>query len=206
SPGGVVFEAKGYVIPVQQIQVSPKVGGMVEELFVVEGKRVKAGDVLCKLETVDYQADHDRAVATLNAARHRLKETEDMWPLEMKQAEAELASAEAEYTQLDQDYKRNLSLGKINTAARDVEIAESAARSMERKVARLRFAHNLICETRKERINAARADVMQAQADLKKAKWRLDNCVIRAPTTGTILTKKTEQYNIVNPNVQNLSA
>jgi multidrug resistance efflux pump len=206
SPGGVVFEAKGYVIPVQQIQVSPKVGGMVEELYVLEGKRVKAGDILCKLETVDYQADNDKAVATLKAAQHRLKETEDMWPLETKQAEAELASAEAEYTQLESDYKRNLTLGKNNTAARDVEMAESAARSMERKVARLRFALHLIRETRKERIDAARADVRQAQADLDKARWRLDNCVIRAPITGTILTKKTEQYNIVNPVAFNVSA
>src|SRR5262245_32505701 len=50
ASGAVVFEAKGYVIPVQQIQVSPKVGGMVEKLYVEEGKRVKKGDILCELE------------------------------------------------------------------------------------------------------------------------------------------------------------
>jgi multidrug resistance efflux pump len=206
SPGGVVFEAKGYVIPVQQIQVSPKVGGMVEKLYVLEGKRVKKNEILCELETVDYKADYHRADATLKGAQHRLKEIEDMWPLEIRQAEAELESAEAEFKQLDLDYKRNLTLGKNNTAARDVEMAESAARSQERKVARLRFAYNLISETRKERINAARADVKQAQADFDKAKWRLDNCVIRAPTDGTILTKKTEQWNVVNPVAFNISA
>jgi HlyD family secretion protein len=32
-----------------------------------------------------------------------------------------------------------------------------------------------------------------------KAKWRLDNCTIRAPISGTILTKKAEIGNLVNP-------
>jgi len=97
-------------------------------------------------------------------------------------------------------------MGKSSTAARDVEIAEAAARSQERKVARLRLVYRVMLGPRKERIAAARAEVKQAQADLDKAKWRLDNCVIRAPTTATILTKKTEQWNIVNPVAFNVSA
>lgn len=37
----IVLEAKGYIIPMHQIQVSPKVPGMIEKLYVEEGKRVK---------------------------------------------------------------------------------------------------------------------------------------------------------------------
>jgi multidrug resistance efflux pump len=207
SPGSVVFEAKGYVIPVQQIQVSPKVGGMVERLYVEEGKRVKKGERLCELEKVDYQADYDRAVATLHAARHRLEETEKSWPDETEQAKAELESAEAEYKQLHLEYRRNVTLrGTGATATRDIEQAEAAARSMERKVDRLRLVYKVMLGPRKERIDQARADVKQAQADLDKAKWRLDNCIIYAPTDGTILTKKTEQWNVVNPVAFNISA
>ncbi|MCO6456426.1 MAG: efflux RND transporter periplasmic adaptor subunit [Pirellulaceae bacterium] len=32
-----------------------------------------------------------------------------------------------------------------------------------------------------------------------KAQWRLDNCTIRAPVSGTILRKNAEEGNIVNP-------
>jgi multidrug resistance efflux pump len=207
APGAVVFEAKGYVIPVQQIQVSPKVGGMVERLYVEEGKRVKKGEILCELEKVDYQADYDRAVATLKAARHRLEETEKSWPEETEQARAEVESSEAEYKQLLLEFRRNTNLrGTGSTAARDLEQAEAAARSMERKVDRLRLAYKVMLGPRKERIDSARAEVKQAQADLDKARWRLDNCVIYAPTDGTILTKKTEQWNIVNPVAFNISA
>jgi multidrug efflux pump subunit AcrA (membrane-fusion protein) len=50
-----------------------------------------------------------------------------------------------------------------------------------------------------ERIKLAEAEVQQADADLVKAKWRLDNCNILSPISGTILTKKAEEGNVVNP-------
>src|SRR5262249_13464581 len=40
----------------------------------------------------------------------------------------------------------------------------------------------------------------------KKALWRLDNCTIRAPVSGTILTKKAELGNLVNPLAFNASS
>src|SRR5438067_11042201 len=46
TSGDRVLESKGNVVPVHQIQVSPKVGGMVEKLYIEEGKRVHKGDVL----------------------------------------------------------------------------------------------------------------------------------------------------------------
>jgi len=50
-----------------------------------------------------------------------------------------------------------------------------------------------------ERIDIARAEVQQAEAELAKARWRLDNCTIRAPISGTILKKNAEEGNVVNP-------
>jgi len=52
---------------------------------------------------------------------------------------------------------------------------------------------------RQERIDSARAEVKQAEADVAKAKWRLNNCRILAPISGTILKKNAEEGNIVNP-------
>jgi len=50
-----------------------------------------------------------------------------------------------------------------------------------------------------ERIDVARAQMNQAQAELAKAEWRLDNCIIRAPISGTILKKNAEEGSLVNP-------
>jgi HlyD family secretion protein len=204
---GVVFEAKGYVIPIKLIQVSPKIGGMVEKLYVIEGKRVKEGAELCRIEKVNYKADYDRAVASLKAARHRLEETERAWPDETEQAKAEMESAQAEYKQLRLNFQRTLDLKKrASAAAFDYEQAEALERSMQRKVDRLRLAYKVMLGPRKQRIDAARAEVGQAEADLAKAEWQLDNCIVYAPISGTILTKKTEEGNVVNPIAFNVSA
>jgi len=205
--GEVALEAKGYIIPPRQIQVSPKVSGMVMKLDVVEGKRVKEGDILCELEDIDYKADHARAVAARQGAKHRLEELVISLPDETEQAKAELESAEADYRQFYLEWKRNQNLtGTRSVSARDFEVAESAARVQERKVEKLRLAYKMMFKPRAERIASARADVRQAEADVTKAKWRLDNCIVRAPITGIILTKKTEQFNTVNPMAFNVSA
>jgi HlyD family secretion protein len=45
----------------------------------------------------------------------------------------------------------------------------------------------------------AAANVKLAEAELAKAEWQLDNCIIRAPVTGTILKKNAEEGSLVNP-------
>ena len=56
---------------------------------------------------------------------------------------------------------------------------------------------------RVERIEIAKAELAQAEAEVVKAQWRLGNCTIRAPVTGTILKKNAEEGNVVNPGAMN---
>jgi HlyD family secretion protein len=68
------------------------------------------------------------------------------------------------------------------------------------RVERLKAAVSLLkIGEREERIEMAKADVSSSEADLMKAEWRLGNCTIRAPISGTILRKNAEEGNIVNP-------
>ena len=57
--------------------------------------------------------------------------------------------------------------------------------------------------SRGKKVAAAEAEVREAEADLVKARWRLDNCKIRAPIDGTILKKNAEEGNLVNPIAMN---
>ena len=50
------------------------------------------------------------------------------------------------------------------------------------------------------------AEVTAAKARLKQAQWRLDNCVVKAPFAGTVLTKKTDLGGVVNPMTYNADA
>ncbi len=73
SSGEVVLQAKGYVVPAHQVQVSPKVGGMIVELNkrFEEGHFFEKGEILAWLEEVDYQAEYKHALAAQDAAEQR---------------------------------------------------------------------------------------------------------------------------------------
>jgi multidrug resistance efflux pump len=200
--GEIALESKGYVVPAHQILVSPKVSGMIMSLDVEEGKSVTKGDVLAVLETTDYEADVARAQATVRLQQERLRELENgNRPEEIKQAEAELGEAEATLAQLTAEFKRSTDLRRNNSiTAQQYELAESQYKAMQQKVQRLTQALALMrLGERVERIEVAKAELAQAQADLVKSEWRLGNCTIRAPISGTILKKNAEEGNIVNP-------
>ena len=183
SSGGLALEAKGYIIPTHQILVSPKVNGMVVKLRITESDRVKKGDVLAELEDTEYRTDRDRAEAALDSARRNLAELEHGYRRnEIEQAAAELAEAEAQRVQLEADYKRSSDLLVKKVISQETyDVSLSKFQAMSRRVQRLALALKLMEEgPRIERIEAARAQVHEAEAELAKAKWRLDNCIIRA--------------------------
>jgi HlyD family secretion protein len=201
SSGDVVLESKGYVIPAHQILVSPKVTGMVRELNLEEGASVREGDILAVLENDEFKADYNRALANLDVAKQKLRELENGWrPDEIKQAEAELAESKAQLLDIEPNYQRvkELVLRKVATD-RELQQAESLYLTTMRRVDRLTLALKLMREgPRVERIDQARAEVHLFEAELAKAEWRLSNCTIRAPISGTILKKNAERGNVVN--------
>lgn len=202
SANGIAHQAKGYIIPARQIRVTPKVSGMLLRLNVQEGLRVKKGEVLAVVEDIEYRADVMRAKAVVASAEQSLLELErGSRPEEIKQAEADLAESEAQRVQLEAEVKRNEGLAdKKVLSLEEYERTYSRYVAMDRRVARLKLALQLMqIGPRVERIDLAKADLERAKADLKKADWRLENCTILAPISGTILLKNAEEGNIVNP-------
>lgn len=209
--GTVVHESKGNVVPVHQIQVSPKVSGLILKLRVKkneedegvpleEGMRVKKDWILAELEDIDYKADYNRAVAALEEARQNLLELTQFRQKEIDQCKARMNEAEVQRKQLEIDRRRSSRLKNTNALAdRDYEQADSAYLAMLAREQSLRVDYEfMIHGPRDNRIEAAKRRVTQAEEDVVKTKWRLDNCTIRAPISGTILTKFAEEGNIVN--------
>jgi HlyD family secretion protein len=208
--GEVALQVKGYLIPAHQVQVSPKIGGMIvdiDESF-KEGQFFPKDKVLARLEDVDYRAERDRAVAALAAAKQRRNELKGYRPEEIKQAEMELEEYRSTLQQMKRELVRSERLTGTNALAqREFEQAKFGHDSMARRVSRLELALELMKQgPRKEKLEAAEAEVRAAQADLEKCEWRLRNCEIRAPIAGTILTRKAEKGNVVNPLAFNVAA
>jgi multidrug resistance efflux pump len=210
SSGEVVLQAKGYVIPAHQVQVSPKVGGMILKLNerFEEGQFFKEGEPLAWLETDDYEADYKHALAARDAAEQRYKESLCNRPEEIEAARNELKESEATMKQLELDLRRVEKLvGTTAMSPKEYEQSKFAYDAMRRRVDRLRFNLDLMKKgPREEKQRAAKKDWEAAEADVARADWRLKNCVIRAPISGHILTKKAEKGNVVNPLAFSISA
>jgi HlyD family secretion protein len=202
KPDAIALEAKGYIIPAHQILVSPKVSGMIMKLCIEEGLRMQKGDVLAEIETTEYQAEFDRVRAIRDLNQQKLLELErGARKEEVEQARAELKAARETLAELKDVYDRQLNL-KASQAATEQQFISAERRyfAQEQRAEQLSQALKMLEEgPRIEKIEAARAELRQSEADVARAKWRLDNCTIRAPISGTILKKNAEEGNIVNP-------
>jgi HlyD family secretion protein len=216
APGSIQLEVKGYLVPAQQIAVSPiEVAGRIIELNVVEGKQFKKGDVLARIEAVSFQGQYAEAKAAhvaaekrLEAARQRLAGLlpESVRKVEIVQVEEELKEAEAQRARMADDLARFERLG-TSAAEQEYKRAKFDLQANDARVRKLTATLAILKEgPRQEQKAAAEAEVKGAEADvtgaiarLTQAQWRLDNCTIRAPIDGTVLSKKAELGNLVNP-------
>jgi RND family efflux transporter MFP subunit len=82
--------------------------------------------------------------------------------------------------------------------------AELEAAQAKLKLAAIKLAKAKA--TNENDVAAAKAEVAYAEAVVAKMQWRLDATVIYAPISGTILAKKTEVGNLLQPLAFNLSA
>jgi multidrug resistance efflux pump len=203
SSGEVVLQAKGYVVPISLVQVSPKVGGQLEWIHpdFKEGNKFDEEAILARIEDVDYKAERDQARATADAARERYLEAKASLPLELKQAEHDLEESQELAEQMRLDLDRNKRLMRGNALAKgDLEKAQFTYTATLARIKKLNTTIKLIRLGRLEaRVKAAEAEWKQAEATYTKADTRWKWTKIKAPIKGTILTKKAEKGNIVNP-------
>ena len=211
APGELLLQIKGNVIPSLQINLSPDdISGVVEEIFFKEGDRVKQGQVLARIRNNRYLHDYYAAQAAVAAAKARLADLTGaaVRPEERRQAEAELEEARAAWVRADQEVKRLSAQRSTGTvSAQELERADADLKAAAARVARLEASLALLTMgARRERIEAAQAELRQAEARLQEAQRLLRNCEVRAPIDGTILTKVADRGALVSPMSFNVAA
>ncbi len=202
AAGSIVLESKGYIIPEQQILVSPQVSGRVIEINFEAGQAITQGEILAVLDSTEYRADLERSIAQVAAAQERLDESQrGNRPDEIRQAQADLAEAKTQLDQARRTFERRKELFEQKiTTPQDLEDAESEFHRLQQRVEKLAATAQLMIDgPRVERERIAEAELKAAAAELTRAQWRLDNTIIKAPITGTILKKNAELGNLVNP-------
>lgn len=121
SSAFTVLNATGRVSAYRKAAVSTKATGRLEWLGVQEGSRVKAGEVIARLENLDVSAARDSALANANAARANLQT-----------GEAELRDAEAAFRRSEDLYsKKFISEATLDSARARFEKARATVASLK---------------------------------------------------------------------------
>ena len=105
SQNYTLLNATGYVVPQRKAALSSKATGRMEWLGVLEGSRVKQGEVIARLESRDVRATLDQAGAQVNVARANLQ-----------QGQAELRDAEANFRRSSELLAKNYISGAQHDA------------------------------------------------------------------------------------------
>lgn len=187
-----LLSAGGYIIARHQVEVGAKITGRVVSLEVKEGDVVRAGQVIARLDDEEIRAQVRQAEANLAAARARLAELEaGSRPQEIDRARAEMQRAEADVKNAELNLRRLERLveagvvdrQQLDDARARYEMATAAWRAAQENYELTRIG------PRPEQIELARAQVRQAESALAYARAQLENTVIRAPVSGTVLDR-----------------
>jgi HlyD family secretion protein len=200
----VSFEASGSVEPITAVNISPKTTGRLTALYVEQGDKVKAGQLLARMDSANLTA-------------------------ELAQVQAELAQAQAEYTKvLNGNRQEAIARAKSQVLSAQAQADLSAKRleknrwlaqegaiaqlSLEEYLSEDQTARASLAEAqeqlrelergnRPEDIEQAKAQVAAAKARVDLAQTELSDTAIYAPFNGIISQKYATVGAVVTPNV-----
>lgn len=105
--------------PKWSADISPKVEGRIDKLYVDEGDRVSAGQIIAVLDTNELAAQVSQARGNWYAAQANLEQAE----ADLRRMEALASQGAVSLQALDSArYKRDMALGQVNSAAGNVDL------------------------------------------------------------------------------------
>ncbi|WP_461537996.1 HlyD family secretion protein [Spongorhabdus nitratireducens] len=175
------------------VYISTKQAGYAEAGWIQDNQRVEEGDVLARIEDVDYRLkvnEHQAEVASAEAAITQLHSQRQLQQSRIEVAIAELSASKADRDLAVADLERISRLFKKGASSRD---ALDDARAAERKAGATLQARKASLEsTRRQlavidsQVNAAQASLQESKTGLAIAQQKLNETIIRAPRTGII--------------------
>ena len=175
--------ATGKIEPISKVEIKSKANGIIERLAVDVDSRVQAGQVLAELDRENLNARLREARANLEAARAAMSAAE----AQARKNEIEAEAPELAFAKAAHDRARSLAGEKLISQ----EALDQARTNHEQALNRQRAAQSQLLVSR-AKIDEARAQVAQSQAALERAEEELANATIRAPISGTVLTRDVE--------------
>jgi HlyD family secretion protein len=187
-------------IEATMVDLAPKVTGRVIEVRVREGDRVKAGDVLVRLDLGETAISVERDQSGVAAAEARVRDLEaGSRRSEMAAVEAEIRDRRAaiDLAQKELERQQFLLARKVGTE-RDLDRAKT---ELERAQATLGISESrlrLLREgSRKYQVQQAQDEVARARAQLAQSKTVVNEAELRAPADALVIHRFIEPGQLV---------
>jgi HlyD family secretion protein len=188
-------------LEVTDAQLGFKVPGRVVERLFSEGDRVKAGQLVARLDDTEQQEQLALRRAELAGTEASLAAlVAGSRPQEIAASEAALRSAEADRDRVRLDFYRQTELrGKDAIADRELEASQAQLKVAEARTAETAERLKLVREgPRAEDLAQGRARVEQARASVALAGTQLENTRLISPLTGVVLSHNIEPGEFVS--------
>jgi HlyD family secretion protein len=201
-------------VDANEVLVSAKIPGRLQQLNVEEGQTVKAGELIAIVESDDLAAQQKAAEANVQSNQFKLAETEETErqnqgevssasvnaEAQVKASQAALAQAQANLEHQKADTTRTVALAKQGIAsdqAKDEAVtslnaAEAAVESAVANVAAAKaalqqaHAHELLARVSAQTVASTRGVVQNAKALADQAHVELGYAQVFAPVTGKV--------------------
>ena len=181
--------ATGSIVPNKYTALSFASTGLVEEIFVKEGQKVKQGAVLVRLAAKDLQSKLLQAQANLEKAQAMLNLSDS------SARNDEIAAKDAAVEQYQQsfnaakaDYDRNLPIyDKGGISGADFDKIKSTMSASEAGLRQAQAGYKASVADLPENVAIKRADVKYARAEIENIKRQLNELQLVAPFDGTVM-------------------
>lgn len=203
------ISATGKVQAVVTVQVGTQVSGTVSELHADFNSRVKAGEVVARLDPSQIEAQLKQAQGSLAAAEANATSARGgvaSQAAAVDSAKANVDRVEAIVLEANRAYENTLRLVKEGvTPARQAQTDEAtrlqALAQRAQAMAQLAQAVSQ-AEAAKAQLAQAEAQVAQARAAVDVAKVNLDRTIIRAPIDGVVVSRNVDVGQTVAASLQ----
>ncbi len=183
----------GTIVPVEEVDIVPRVTGYIEKVNFKEGDVVKAGDLLFQIEEREYVANLKKAQANVASCKSQILQTQAA----IKEQEARIIELEALLKYKTTNYNRNLSLFKQNKAVSEDEV-DNAKSTMDAAVAQRDAAIAMLAAV-KAQYEASQSALSASEALADLAAFDMDHTQIKAPISGKIGKVTVTKGNLVTP-------
>jgi len=191
-----VLETTSKLESEREIQIMPRVSGVVLSLVAEEGDEVEQGASLAVLDDVQQTL----AVKDAEVAEHEAQNALDKLRLAQREAEARVQRLQTAYDQATRDYDRNCKLfeGEKVASALSQSALEASKLALDNADADRRDA-DLARERTKLELEAGETALERARINLERARVTLTYTRITAPFAGVVAQRNVKVGDAVGP-------